>query len=201
MRAILPRLSTGILFGSTSYRNVLQLGDRQFPAVANSCRPIANCSSFTGTQYTTRARDLKFPRSDLTLRRSFGFQGFLVSTRAPLGLTFSVIPSCAGVRISKLDKSTVTFIGVRSSARFTVSIGHREADGASIHFDSGRKASRQGATTPASYLSPRGSQDFLNTTSEGVRNPSSCPPMRHLIPRADSPIPFIHFHPGEQSFI
>jgi hypothetical protein len=105
-----------------------QLGNFQFPAVANNCNPIANCPASTGTQYTTRARDRKFPSSERTFSRSFGFQGLLVSTRAPRGLTFSVIPSCAGVRTSRLDRSTVIFMGVRSSVRFKMSIEHHRPE-------------------------------------------------------------------------
>jgi len=52
------------------------------------------------------------------LRRSLGFHGLLVSTRAPRALMFSVTPSCAGVRGSTLERSTITSIGVRSSVRF-----------------------------------------------------------------------------------
>src|SRR6185369_1912448 len=55
-----------------------QFGDFHVPAVANSCSPIANWPASTGTQYTTRARERKFPSSDRTFRRSFGFQGLLV---------------------------------------------------------------------------------------------------------------------------
>lgn len=95
-----------------------QFDDRHFPAAANSCNPTANCSLSTGTQYTTRARDLKFPSSDRTFNRSFGFHGLLVKIRAPRGLMFSVTPSCAGVRTSRLERSTFTFIGVRFSVRF-----------------------------------------------------------------------------------
>jgi hypothetical protein len=101
-----------------------QFGDFQLPAVANSCRPIANWPASTGTQYTTLARERKLPSSDRTFKRSLGFQGLLVRIRAPRGLTFSVIPSCAGKRTSRLARSTLIFIGVRSSVRFDISMEH-----------------------------------------------------------------------------
>ena len=130
-------------------------GDIQWPATANNCSPIANWLPSTGTQYTTRARERKFPSNDLTFKRSFGFQGLVVSTRAPRGLTFSVTPSWAGVRMSRLDRSTVTLMGVRSSARFNVSIGHREAiEPGELRVIGQRRA--PGATTAASYSGPYG---------------------------------------------
>src|SRR5256885_11819358 len=53
----------------------------------------------------------------MTFKRSLGFQGELVSTRAPRALILSVTPPWDGVRISRLHRSTRTFICVRSSAR------------------------------------------------------------------------------------
>src|ERR1700674_543138 len=49
--------------------------------------------------------------------RSFRFQGLLETTRTPWVLTFSVRPSCVGWRTSRLQRSTLTFRGMRSSNR------------------------------------------------------------------------------------
>jgi len=65
---------------------------------------------------------------DRMLSRSLDFKALLVRTRAPCELTLSVTPECAGVRTSTLHRSTPTFKGLRSSARFpftSTCIGHR----------------------------------------------------------------------------
>lgn len=165
-----------------------QLGDFQFPAVANNCNPIANCPASTGTQYTTRARERKFPSRDRRFRRSFGFHGLLVRTRAPRGLTFSVIPSCAGVRTSRLDRSTVIFMGVRSSVRFEMSIEHHRPE-KRIEIKEQRGNGRSGTSDAGNDTLP----DPPVKISWRISLPCDCglgavwcPALQHAIPRADS---------------
>jgi hypothetical protein len=145
--------------------NTYQFGDFQVPAVANSCSPIANCPASTGTQYTTRARERKFPSSDRTFRRSFGFQGLLVRMRAPRALTFSVIPSCAGVRTSRLAKSTLIFMGVRSSVRFEISMEHHQPDQQTESRLAARELSCGDQRRGASYLTAVCGQGFPSIRS------------------------------------
>jgi hypothetical protein len=49
--------------------------------------------------------------------RSFCFHGEPETTRAPCALIFSVRPSCVGWRRSRLQRSTLTATGMRSSNR------------------------------------------------------------------------------------
>src|ERR1700687_2060722 len=79
---------------------------------------------------------------------------------------FSVTPSCAGVRKSRLDRSTATFKGVRFSPRFAaISIGDSPtlSDQASLYSRT-QGASGRGATTPKSYPgSPHSGQESWAT--------------------------------------
>jgi len=53
--------------------------------------------------------------SDHKFSRSFRFKGLLETTRTPWPLMFSVTPSWAGWRTSKLQRSTLTDKGMRGS--------------------------------------------------------------------------------------
>src|SRR5262249_25467020 len=109
-------------------------GITQSPTVANSSNPTANNPFSIRSQYTTRALDFRLPSIDRTFSRNSLGSSWLSTTRAPCALTFSVIHSRAGSRASTLERSTVTFNGLRFSARMAA-----DGIGTPLHYGSRRE--------------------------------------------------------------